>query len=56
MSLTLNIFDLGNRFEFMNNLINYFGFDIIEMNYVNFDDILQKKISNNLVTYLLKEC
>jgi hypothetical protein len=55
MSLTLKIFDLGNRLEFMNTLINYFGLDIIEMNYVNFDEILQKKISNSLLTYSLKE-
>jgi hypothetical protein len=43
MSLTLNIFDLGNRLAYMNTLINYFGLDIIEMNYVNFDEILQKE-------------
>lgn len=55
MSLILNIFDLGNRLEFMNILIIYFGLDIIEMNHVNFDKILQKKISKNLMSYLIKE-
>jgi hypothetical protein len=38
----------------MNNLIYYFGLDIIKMNYVNFDEILQKKFLNNFDDLFIK--
>jgi hypothetical protein len=34
----------------MNNLINYFELDIVENELCEFDEILRKKISNNLMT------
>ncbi len=44
LNLTLRIFDEGHRLEFMNNVVKYFGLNIIEVNYVDLISSYGKQI------------
>ncbi len=50
MGLSLKIFDQGHKFGLMNHLVNYFGLGIIEDELCELDQMLGKKISNNVMT------
>jgi hypothetical protein len=50
--LALRFFDKEHRFGLINHLLNYLGLDIFKSELCELDQILGKKILNNLMIHL----